>query len=435
MLRALLLFWLHCLVSREILILNQLALIFSSTENRYSAYGTGQDDDEGKDIGCGGDGGESDQWYLGKTQCFRANSAFSLYGVLKDSSAETKDGSMCHKGTFINSFFTTLGVEVITSAFGIEVAADDDNGNYPSSYCTSVGDDNAGDDNAGDDNAGDDNAGDDNAGDDNADDANGEEEKRDGWVDYSSYTSYGTGCKKKQFVLDQYNGAFCNGHNVSTTLDTFDSFNSNLESMGCTQIFYGNGNMNDGRKMRKLEENDVPGILYYSRACSPLLYPEECPDPYGLVKQYERKLNRALQTKTPTHTVYSATGRAMSAFSWIFLIAGLVLAFLSYHVYKNTSERSMKQTDTDEDEDLTQPAIFVKQISKAISETSRSVRDAIQDYAEAEEEDVPSPIQEDVPSPIQESAPHTEEPPSQKKKRPRLAKFSKKLFGARKNKT
>ena len=64
---------------------------------RWSEYGQGYlYDDDGENH----DG--STTWYQTRTQAFRANTAYSLYGVLKgDFSLRS-----CTQGTYINSFFT-----------------------------------------------------------------------------------------------------------------------------------------------------------------------------------------------------------------------------------------------------------------------------------------------------------------------------------------
>ena len=77
-------------------------------------------EDGGAFLGCGaGDGGD-EYWYMGRTPCFRAQAAFSLYGIPKDHMDISLSGSKCHKATFINSFFTTLGVEALAVPLGVD---------------------------------------------------------------------------------------------------------------------------------------------------------------------------------------------------------------------------------------------------------------------------------------------------------------------------
>ena len=437
----------------------RLSLLLFPFESSYSNYYVGGDrregdNDNGGDNGDAGfyygksvcavaDGGESDQWYLGQTQCFKANSAFSLYGILKESPAGQQKGSYCHKGTFINSFFTTAGVETIAQTFGlgsyVDGVPDDDEAqdnedqdgfsipSLPSSYCTwtaPYSDDDGGQE--------------------------GAEEDR--LSEYTDATSYGTGCLNKKFVLDQFEGALCNPARYQQTLDTFDTFNGAVEDMGCFQIY-------DGSNNRKLEDEENAYVLYplsQSRACSVQLYPEECPDPYGLVKKYEHALDNALATKTVTMTLNPSNQKAMFAFSWIFLIAGLAMMIGSFFVHKRSSNRTIK--DDSQDMELESPPSFVKQVSTVISEKSRSFVEKIQSFAEAEEDVLapdspPRAVEEDAAptAPVDEpyvqitsasgEAPASQAAtqrspvapsPTKKKKRPRMAKLSKRLFGSSK---
>ena len=349
-------------------------LPFALADNSYSAYhhnsGNGDDEHKEEEDGQGAcswlEGGESaDQWYLGHTQCFKANSAYSLYGILKDTSAEQENGSYCHKGTFINSFFTTAGVEVIAQAFGLGsyLQADDGGGNYtamPSSQCSYVSpyDD--------DDDANQNDQQDDDGDEEEEGDPGDEDRENQGYFDYTDYTSYGTGCLRRRFVLDQFQGAFCTSAKFQETVDTFDTFNQAVESMGCTQIYSGSYN-----RERKLEDEEDYDLLSNSKACSFKLHPNECPDPYGLVDKYERNLDKALATKSSYKTVYRKGGVvATSVFSWIWLLAGIGLMVASFFVVRKTEKdknpgsgyRGICQCpadyDEDEDEDNTVPAII-----------------------------------------------------------------------------
>ena len=83
-------------------------------------------EDSGAFLGCAGQDGGDEYWYMGRKGCFRAQAAYSLYGVPHDG---FNAGTKCHKTTYINSFFTTLGVEAFAAPFGIDTT-------YGNSYCT-----------------------------------------------------------------------------------------------------------------------------------------------------------------------------------------------------------------------------------------------------------------------------------------------------------
>jgi hypothetical protein len=165
----------------------------------WSEYGTGaennqdnQNDDGGGSVSanCGSGNGGDEHWYMGRTACFRANAAFELYGVLSGSST-----SGCRKGTFINSFFTRLGPEVVGDAFGIDSSV-------VNAMCTSNA---AADDAAG-------------------DDGWGNNEDSHNVLANSGETSYGTGCSSQgKFRIDTFEGSYCDGlHYQATTSSPSD---------------------------------------------------------------------------------------------------------------------------------------------------------------------------------------------------------------------
>ena len=288
-----------------------------------SRYGLGDeeddqdDEDEVDDNGCGGWGGEF-FWYMGQTQCFKANVAYSLYGIL---AGESAGSNPCTKSTYINSFFTTFGAESFAGPLGLGV---DD----ASSQCRSVSPDGA--------ERGDGNedfyqyvAADDDYLDDNYQ-----------FFDYASYTSYGAGCSAEgKFVTDKYSGAFCHGRNYMETLDTLDSFNQAVESMQCTQIYSAsNGdtynepeNKGDGYNF---EEMSAVTLLSFSKACSLRQYPNDCPDPYNIKKKYAQNVERAFAYTTGSQR--DVTTKLLNISSYIFLALGLICWFLSYRVLKST---------------------------------------------------------------------------------------------------
>jgi hypothetical protein len=66
----------------------------------------GGGDGGGYDV-CGANSGEN-YWYTGRTQCFRANVAFTLYGTLKGQ-INARINHKCNRKTFINSVSCTSG--------------------------------------------------------------------------------------------------------------------------------------------------------------------------------------------------------------------------------------------------------------------------------------------------------------------------------------
>ena len=311
-----------------------------------SRYGSGQnydeqvdkqngDDDqqnnenvEQHDTACGGWGGEH-FWYMGRTQCFKANVAYSLYGILKTSS-KSLEGSPCQESTYINSFFSTFGVESFSGPLGL--GTDDAN-----SQCTAEEPDDASEV---------ENYSYYQSDDDYLDDAYY-------FYNWESYTSYGTGCSAEgTFVQDSYQGAFCKGRKFVETLDKLDDLNANLQAMQCTQIYA--SDENNGYNGRDYTDDDLEfdnmnaiDILSFSKSCSLRQYPNDCPDPYGLKKVYAKK-------KASSIGIHKTTERLLNIGSYIFLALGLGCWGAAYMVTRQSrreradarkvSEIEMKKT-------------------------------------------------------------------------------------------
>jgi len=279
---------------------------------------------------CGGWGGEY-FWYMGRTQCFKANVAYSLYGILKKGSKGSSDDP-CSEKTYINSFFTTFGVESFSGPLGLDT--DDAN-----SYCQAE------------------------AGQDGDDDGDYSYYQSDDdylqWDDnfsftnWEAYTSYGTGCSAQgTFVKDQYSGAFCHGRNYEATLDTLDSFNQAVESLECTRIYNSNDNgsgdnennyqgkdyNDDDATDFEFEEMDAVEILSFSKSCSLRQYPHDCPDPYGIKAQYARATESVTGVK-------AKAAKAMNITSYVCLAFGCLLWLCAYRVARNEhrEQRAAKQ--------------------------------------------------------------------------------------------
>ena len=258
-------------------------------------------------LGCGSADGGDEYWYMGSTACFRAQAAFSLYGVPKDNSGSSI-GSKCHKGTYINSFFTTMGPEALAAPLGVDTT-------YSNSYCTVYPPSDGGviyDD-----------------------DAN-KEGHHDTKYNFAAYTSSGMGCKRNRFVTDTYGGAFCDGNDYTKTTDTLDSFNKALDKLDCVQIYdsssgYYYANNDDEDNHDDNEEavdytalDNTVEILKYSITCDVDQYPGSCPDPHGLKSKYSLKLKSALAKADIWHKPPGEI--AMNAFTGILFFFSLILS-------------------------------------------------------------------------------------------------------------
>jgi hypothetical protein len=273
---------------------------------------------------CGNGG---DYWYMGLTECFRSNVAYSLYGVLKD-----QEDTGCNKKTFINSFFTTSGIDSFTSYMttaGITFSADAD-GAYVTSACTV---DNSNNNNG-----------------QNQDD--GSSSTGNNVKINAMSTSYGVGCadKSKGFEMKKYGGAYCDEREVREVTDAMDTFNSEMSGVQCIAIYDAaaeadNNNQNNNG-------GSASDILAYSEACNVMLFPDQCPDPYG-------KLRSASRASAHTMSVNSHPRREMvkTVFSWLLMGFGILLIAASAMVYF----RKMKAMESSKDPNATKKrSIFAR---------------------------------------------------------------------------
>jgi hypothetical protein len=261
---------------------------------------------------CGANGG--DYWYMGLSECFRANVAYSLYGVLKG-----EEDKGCNKNTFINSFFTTTGISTFTDYMtyaGATFTETDDNAVAISSDCQAVANENG--------------------------DANAAEQSsnvNNVKVNAMS-TSYGIGCadKTNKFAMKSYSGAYCDEREVLKVTDTLDTFNGDMSQIQCVSIYDEAAAANDGNQQNN--GASAIGILSYSEPCNVYLYSGECPDPYG-------KLNSDARASAHTMAFNDHPRREVVkiVFSWLLMGFGIVLIGTSALVYF----RKMKSFDGPKD--------------------------------------------------------------------------------------
>jgi hypothetical protein len=214
----------------------------------WSEFGNGA---EGNDNGCGGDD-NADMWYTGKTPCYRANVAFSLFGRPK---GENITKSPCSKGTYINSFFSTYGVGTFADSLGVDAGdASDDCVVY------SEGDDDAA--------------------------KNNDLSSENNVMLNPGSSSYTTACAADgSFVQGLFKGAYCTNREYGSDLGTLSDWNSAVNDMECYRIY----SSEDGINM-------ASNLLLYSETCSKLEYPTTCPDPFHVKssKEYRPKSQRGL---------------------------------------------------------------------------------------------------------------------------------------------
>jgi hypothetical protein len=290
-------------------------------ELRWSEYGAGTYDGSNGLVGCGeavnflnDDGGQANGgngnadssynndyyhynnkwppswWYLGATQCFRANVAFTLYGVKAGKSLP--DGETpCSGMRYINSFFTRYGIESFGDALDINYES------YgPSSSCYPA-----------------------------TEDFMYYVQYENNKEIYPTAYSFGTGCSADGFFeLVTFTGAYCNGRAGTQTTNQLLLFNSNLEAYSCVMVYNAtaataaNNDDVNAASSQSSAGDAATYLLAKSTVCSSTEYPDRCPDPYGIKATREAKLYRMARSHShtvpfyiPTLTVSLVAGAAM----------------------------------------------------------------------------------------------------------------------------
>ena len=252
----------------------------------WSEFSDGNDEE---DSGCNGGGDDNDTpWYMGNTQCYRANVAYSLYGVR---TGDDVPENACRKRYYINTFFTKNGMDDFGNLLGLAYYGD------ATSQCTMVDNDN--------------------------DDGGNDDSVQHNSQLYPNAQSYTTYCSDGNFVTAMFRGAYCTGKGEMEILNTLADFNNELQDVDCALVYFAEdysdddnyGNNANGRRIegdegeeksqdedqgeqqeegeeQEGDEDDNEGttiwdLLSYSDTCSILEYLEGCPDPYNVKRRYD----------------------------------------------------------------------------------------------------------------------------------------------------
>ncbi len=310
----------------------------SADTSSWSEYGSGENQQGGEQSGCGGGGGSDEFWYLGRTQCFRANVAYSLFGVKKGQSTD----SPCSSSQYINSFFTTGGIESFGDNVGVAYA------NYGvSTTCTATFSGAEGDQAQGGD-------------------------RDHNQLYFPDYTSTTLGCSASgQFINATFQGAYCDGNHFLSNAGEFTDLNNDLGSLGCYQVYDSAGN------------DFASNLLQDSASCSHTEYPTRCPDPYGVKRSRDQKLFKYAQSH------YRAVPLIMPIMSTILLIGAVVLYCMANGI-RDSAKRRALESATGDSEPLSIYEKFSMSFQRAttdLSHRTRTFTEKLAEYAEAEEED------------------------------------------------
>jgi hypothetical protein len=408
---------------------------------RWSEYGNNDSDnnDQNDDnTGCRGDGEDWDEnWYMGLTQCFRANVAYTLYGVKTGQTVSGKGA--CSKAHYINSFFTNGGIESFGDAVGVDY---EDSG--ASTECSS-------------------DQVDDEEGDNNNNNNQGGDDDNHNYLIYTNYVSYGTACSRNgEFIQAQFQGAYCDGNHFLANNGEFEDLNSALDELGCLQVYGGEAEETDDNNNNEDADSIATSLLSYSASCSHTEYPDRCPDPYGVKRKRDNRLSSYSKAQ------FRAVPLVMPILSSL-LFAGAALFFYFTHQF---SEKTKKNVLADPMDGVRGTPVLLTRISESFARTvtglstrTMSIKEKLVEYAEAEDDDeedgdYQSPTEPTITETRADgAAPKADEDPNaavadamlaekgvtplpkagekkkKKYKRPRLAKISKFFFGRRKKKS
>ena len=341
-----------------------------------------------------GPDGHDEHWYMGLTPRVGANVGYSLYGILKG-----EDDEGCIEHTFINSFITTTGAAQFGQALALkgdyltsytfevegmednrerklEDASDAESAYKISSACYLGEDGSNGDDQQQDDH--------------DATYKHGEKYAQ-------GSTSYSLACQNLMFVQAEFQGAYCDGLDQYSAIDLLDDFNEDIKKVNCAVIYDSSydakyyyednnaGNEGGQDQDQTVELQYAVDLLQVSRACSIRAYPNECPDPHGLVAKYANALENTRASSADT-----SVSKFLRRFGYAGLMAlGFILVLIScgmdgWRISNSKGMESEKATTARTIPVIRQLSSASQQVVKGVKENTKSAVQRIRSYAEEE---------------------------------------------------
>jgi len=296
------------------------------------------DDTDDEYQGDNRDGDE--QWYQYRTQGFCANAAYSLYGQKKeDNSFFSALSGRCSRRHFINSFFTYGGADNLLSSLGLDPVVyynnqdgdDDNNDDYDwssgsttaNAVCVEIEDFVVEAEYEEDEGA--------EEFDDDAD-ADAEEEDRQRQRHLSSDSqdedafggSLGCGVDGG-YVIAAFQSSSCDGNYFAGIVDDFEDYNDQHNGIGCHLLY------DDGEE---LSVNNVYMLLNNSWSCDLRLYPNGCPDPYGILEKYDHALRTVAHGGNAQRAYQNMMLKTpLTILSWCLLALTVCIFVITYLVH------------------------------------------------------------------------------------------------------
>lgn len=291
----------------------------------WSEYGIDNFDDDGENR----DGDED--WYQGRTTPFRANVAYSLYGI-KKGFFNYRLINKCAKATYINTYVTFMGADALLQSLGRTVEdvdysngddgdgsghtscaeTDSDSVNWPEGFVYSNDDDDGGNRRLSEEER-----------------HLSEEERRlssgSGDEDTLS-TTLGCAVDTGSFVMAVFGDGYCSGGSfINTTADDVSSYNNAMSSVTCEQVDLGSYNNDDTDDYNYY---GMSSLLESSSSCDSSYYGDRCPDPYGKKAQWARQISKQQSAAAREAGEISDTGgfaRVLRGMSWFLVVSGMIL--------------------------------------------------------------------------------------------------------------
>jgi len=224
----------------------------------------------------------------------------------------------CNGRTYINSFYTTSGIETFTKAMAASGKSIFYGENYDEAVTSECFTPEEEQSNSAD---------------------NGGDGNNNGIKINPHEISYGFGCsagrQKGRFVLQSFRGQMCDGNDVVEVVDELDSLNKEIRQISCENIYNSEDyvdNEKNGDNSNDNIENPI-SLLIKSRSCNIRDEIKSCPDPFGKLKRYSNKLDHALGLSRPRIFFYKTTLRLLSvllcSIGIIFFVSARLLIFAS----------------------------------------------------------------------------------------------------------
>ena len=149
--------------------------------------------------------------------------------------------------------------------------------------------------------------------------------------DYQNDVAYSStlGCSSKgNYVIGVFKGGSCDGNYFQTAIDKFHGYNRQHKWVGCRALWNQGSNEVTYERTRELLSN--------SWTCDIRLYPNSCPDPYGVKGHYEYALRTAAHGGDPMRAYrQSVWRRPIRVMSGILLVVTAIVLLVTYNITNN----------------------------------------------------------------------------------------------------